>query len=405
MTEHHYRGKYVFSGDTNSIDYKVVELYERLGVETINDKFNLAIQYHQVNRNYEALDLFEQIIEQNPSKGDKLLLYEKMGDVLFSLREYNKARIAYESSLKHGNDNPRIYRRMGELFGSINDYGRSIYFHEKALVSYFSYEWIENEDEDFLYFTNYYSLAINYSKLNNHDLVITNAKAFLDHYGDFDYIRDRYFREYVYGDSFIPEAIESIYKLLTLTLIEKKEFQEARIYIEYARVLSSQDIELAKIHGFIDGKLESSGMEIELAELKNELLEKDRALMILVQDRAFKKININIGEVNMGNKFNVVNNGTIGNQVFGDNVTFNNTSVPLDEVNTVLSEIIQNLSTIGNEETQNLIEEIKNDIKVNNPSTLKTHFTNLLVNITSGCITNNMQGILTKVTDLISKLG
>ncbi|MGP6198478.1 tetratricopeptide repeat protein [Priestia megaterium] len=329
IVSHQYKDKYVFDGHPDFLSLKAVELYEKLGVHSINEMYNLAIQYYYANRSQDALELYNKIIKKNIDKADKIQVYEQMGDAFLSLKSINEAKDAYIKSLDYGNVTPKIYRRIGEVYNILEDYGQSIYYHEKALKTYFSYDWVSGdngfEDDDFLYFTNFYSLAMGYSKLNSHEKVIENANAFFNYYGDFNYIKERYFmKDTVQGDHFMPESIVSMYKLITLNYIEMKDYLQAQNNIKKARTLLNQDTELAKLEGFINGKLDNELIEIEVAKLKQEIVEKDRALMVLIHksDVGTRNYSISIGEINMGNKYHIENSGNIGNQVFGDNVTY-----------------------------------------------------------------------------------
>ena len=418
MFNQQYKNKFVFDSEIESCQLKVIELYERLGFNTINEILNLAIQYYYANKAQEALDLYNKIIKRNISNDDKIDLYENIGDALLSLDRIPEAKNAYVKSLDYGNIMPRVYRRLGEVYDNLKEYSQSVYYHEKSLNIYLSDEWRNEDDwgkdDDFLYFTNYCSLATGYSELNNYDKVIENANAFIDYYGDFEYIKERFFMKGTFhGDHFMPELIVSIYKLISLTYIELKDYSQAKDNIKKARVLVQQDVELAKIEGFIEGKLDSNEMTLEVERLRQELVEKTNAIMLLVQNRGNETvINYNIintrGDIYMENKYKIENSGTIGNQVFGDNVTFNSGTfnsgeIPFKEIGVILSEIREKISIIGNEDTQNHIDGINESIKNEKFSGLKSQLSNLLVGVTAGCIANNVPQILTKISAVISK--
>lgn len=405
ILSHNYREKFIFDNDFKSFHFKTVELYERIGVTSRSEMYNLAIQYKYANREADALNLFNKIvINKNISNDGKMAIYEQMGDVLLMLQKATEAKEAYIKSLDYGNRNPKIFRRLGEVYNILKEYSQSIYYHEKALAEYSPCEW---EDDDFLYFTNYYSLAMGYSELDNHNKVIENANAFIDYYGDFERIKERYFTKVnVIGDSFMPESIVSMYKLVSLTYIELNDLLSAINNIAKARALSEQDLELAKIEGFVEGKLDSYEMNLEVEKLRQAIVEKDRAIMILIQnseDKSIKSYNIR-GDVYMGSKYHIENSGTIVNQVFGDNVTINNGELYLKEIGVILSEITENIDIVGNEDTQKHINEINNSIKSKKLSGLKNQLSNLLVGVTAGCIANEMPHILTMISNVISKL-
>jgi tetratricopeptide (TPR) repeat protein len=345
---HEYKTKFVFDNDFNSYHFKTVELYERLGVNTTEEMFNLAIQYYHVDRQQEALELYNKVIIKGISNDSKIEVYERIGDTLLSLQRTHEAKDAYVKSCDYGNVKPKIYRRLGEVYSSLKEHAQSIYYHKKALSTYLSYEWRDCEDwsqnDDFLYFTNYYSLAMSYSEINNFNKVIENANSFLDFYGDFDDIKKRNLdKDTIIGDSFIPELIVSTYKLLSLTYIQLEDFSQAKDNITKARSLFHQDVELAKIDGFIEGKLDSNEMKLQLEQLRQELIEKNNAIMILIRNSENKNaINHNIiGNVYIGSNYHVENSEIIVNQVFGDNAT----SIEKPDVFKVLFEILLSACT------------------------------------------------------------
>jgi tetratricopeptide (TPR) repeat protein len=413
-----YKNKFIFDNERESYHLKVIELYKRLGVNTDNEIFNLAVQYYYAGKAQESLDLYNNINKNNISNKDKVDLYEKIGDALTSLKRITEAKNAYIKSLDYGNITPQIYRRLGEVYNSLKEYSQSIYYHEKSLNTYFFKEW-RNEDDwnksyDFMYFTNYCSLATIYSEFNNYDKVIENANAFIDYYGDFEYIKERFFMEgTIDGDCFMPELIVSMYKLISLTYISLKDYSQAKDNIEKARILSQNDIELAKIEGFVEGKLDSNDMTFEVERLRQELVEKTNTIMILIKNtRNETIINYNFnsdgGDIYMESKYKIENSGTIGNQVFGDNVTFHNETLSdndilFKEISVILSEISEKISIIGNKDSQKHINNINESIKNKKITGLKNQLSNLLVGVTSGCIANNMPHILTKISELISK--
>lgn len=409
---HEYKNKFIFDSNEESFFSKTVELYERIGVSTSNEMYNLAIQYLFVNRISEALDLFNKILSSGISKEDKSVVYEKIGDALLRLHKADDAEVAYIKSLNYGNKRPCIYRRIGEVYNILGVYFKSISYHESALDIYFNFDWRgddSNENDDFLYFTNYYSLAMGYSELENPQKVIENANLFLEYFGDFEYIEKRYFEKHtITGDHFMPESIVSMYKLISLNYIKLNDFTHAKENIRKARILSKQDVDMAKIEGFIEGKLDSNEINNEFEQLRHSLVEKDRTIMILIEsmkDRNVTSYNIiNIQEAYMGNKYNVENNGTIMNQAFGDNVTFNAGENTLKEITEILDEIKKNIKILGDENTQKNIEEIEDSIGSKKLSGLKTQLTNLLVGITASCIANDMSHIMASISSVIQKL-
>lgn len=408
---HVYKDRFIFDSDEESIFLKTVELYERIGVNTINEMYNLAIQYLFVNRIAEALDLFNKILSRDISKDDKSIVYEKIGDALLRLHKADDAEVAYMKSLNYGNKRPYLYRRIGEVYNILGAYSKSTSYHESALDLYFNFDWCEddsNENDDFLYFTNYYSLAMGYSELDNPQKVIENANKFLEYYGDFEYIENRYFEKHtIIGDNFMPESIVSMYKLISLNYMKLNDFTHAKENIRKARILLKQDVDLAKIEGFIEGKLDSKEIISEFEQLRHSLVEKNRTIMILIEsmkDRNVTSYNIfNIQEAYMGNKYNVENNGIIMSQAFGDNVTFNAGDNTLKELVEILDEIKKNIKILGDENTQKNIEEIEEGIKSKRLSGLKNQLTNLLVGITASCIANDMSNIIASISNVIQK--
>lgn len=414
-----YKNKFIFDNKIKSYHFKVIKLYERLGVNTANEMFNLAIQYYYVGKAKEALDIYTKIIKKNFSNEAKANLYEKIGDALLSLNMILKAKSAYIKSLDYGNVMPEIYRRLGDVYSSLKEYSQSIYYHEKALNIHLNHEWHNADDfddgNDFLYFTNYCSLAINYSELNNYDEVIENANAFLDYYGNFEYIKKRFFMKgTIDGDCFMPDMIISMYKLISLTYISLKKYSQAKDNIKKARILSQHDVELAKIEGYIEGKFDNNEMTFEVERLRQELIEKTNTIMMLVKNIGkprvinYNVINNDRGDIYMGNKYKIENSGMIENQVFGDSVTFNNESfnsseILLGQIDAILTEISKKISVIGNKDTQKHIDQINYSIKNKKFSVLKSQLSNLLVSVTAGCITNNMHPILTELSKVISK--
>lgn len=409
LFNHSYKDKFVFDSNYESLFLKTVELYERMGVNTINDMYNLAIQYSYVNRMQEAIVLYNKILSKNISKSVKSDVYEQIGDSFLRLQKVHEAREAYLKSVKYGNVRSQIYRRLGEVCSILTEFTKSIEYHEKALSIYFDFEWVDNrEDYDFLYFTSYYSLAMGYTEIGNSDKAVKNAYLFLEYYGNFDSIQERYFTECnIIGDQFMPQSIVSMYKLISLNCIKLGDFVQAKDNIKNARTLLKQDVELAKIEGIIEGKLDSIELNNEIEKLRHSVVEKDRAIMILIEnlkDRSVTSYSINIQEAYMGSKYNVENNGTIMNQAFGDNVTFNNGDIPIKEISTILDEIKNNRVILGSKNTQKNIENIEEDIRNRKFSGLKNQLTNLLVGITTNCVANNMGNIIAKLSDIISKL-
>lgn len=402
---HEYKDKFVFDSDPDAILLKVIKLYESFGVNKAEEMLELAINYSFCGREGEAIDLYNKILNKNLSKDYKMKVYAEIGNTMLRVKQINEARDAYVKSIDYGNKEPKIYRKLGEVYSFLKEYSQAIYYHEKSLNIYFAFEWCDNgfESDDFLNFTNYYHLATLYAevKINEPDKAIQNAGSFLNHYGNFEYIKERYFtKDIIYGDQFMPKLIVSMYKLISLMYIKLENFSQAKDNIRKARVLLQQDTNLAKIEGFIDGKLESDEMKLQYEKMKQEL-ETCRNLIM----KSMGRNNITIGgDLYMENKFHIENKGTIGTQIIGDNTTFNNSDTLSKEISNILLEITEKISVIGDENTQKHIENISQSIKVGKFTGMKNNLSNLLVSVTAGCITNNMTTIQTKLCELINTL-
>jgi len=408
---HTHKDKVTFDSDHESLYLKTIELYERNGVNTVDDMYNLAIQYFYANRIHKALNLYNNILNIDISDDYKKDVYEKKGDALLRLHKVDDAKDNYLVSIQCGNRRPQVFRRLGEVHSILMNFTESIGYHQLALNEYLSYEWRNEEDEesdDFLYFTNYYSLAMGYSEIGNSEKAVENAVLFLEYYGDFESIKERYFDEReILGNLFMPESIVPIYKLISLNYIKLKNLVQAKESIKKARILLERDIELARIEGFIEGKLDDSvETNEEMEKLRQSLVEKDRAIMILIENstRNIVSYNINIEEIYMGNKYNVENKGIINNQVFGDNVNFNSGDSTIKEVSEILNEIKNNIAIIGNENIKNDVKEIEENIRNSKFSGLKNQLTNLLIGITASCIANDMGHIVAVISSIIPKL-
>ena len=398
MYSHQYKEKFVFDNKSDKLPLKAVELYNRLGAERINDRYNLSLQYHYANMDREALIEQDHILSMPIEKDDKLVIYETYGDVLLSLGRVSEAKEAYVKSLDHGNCTPKIYRRLGELYSSFKEFPQAIHYHNKALEIYFSFEWRDLEEpfnsDDFLYFTNYYSLASASFAIKDYQMAIENGQKLIDHYGGYEKIAERYFTTInIEGDSFIPQLIPSTYETLALSHKELCHYDKAKEHIVLARVFDPKNVDMAKLEGFIEGKLESSGEENILREILGRL-DSNNDFLIKLQS-------VKNGDIIMGNKYEVHNKGEIGNLAMGDNASININNQIANEIKSVLYEIRDSLTDY---ETEKEIENIVADIENNKLNGIKQQLSNLFVGVSAGLIANNLPGLVLKLSEVIAKL-
>jgi tetratricopeptide (TPR) repeat protein len=398
LYSHQFKNKYVFDNSADNLSLKAVELYKRLGVDKMNDRYNLSLQYHYANMDREALTELDHILSMPIEKEDKVVIYETYGDVLLSLARVNESKDAYVKSIDYGNCTPKIYRRLGELYSSFKEYPQAIYYHNKALEVYFSYEWRDLEepfnDDDFLYFTNYYSLASAYFAIKDYQKAIENGHKLIEHYGGYDKIVERYFTTInIEGDSFIPQLIPSTYEILALSHKELCHYDKAREHIVIARVFDPKNVDIAKLEGFIEGKLDYNGEENIIREILRRL-DYNNDLLIKLQS-------VKEGDFIMGNKYEVHNDGEIGNLAMGDNASININNQTASEIKSVLYEIRDGLT---DSETEREIENIVVDIENNKFNGIKQQLSNLLVGVSAGLIANNLPGLVVKLSEIIAKL-
>lgn len=398
MYGHPYKNKFVFDNDSDNLALKAVELYNRQGVEELNDHYNLSLQYHYANMNRKALVKLDYILKMPMKKEDKVVIYETYGDVLLSLGRVDESKDAYVKSLDYGNCTPKIYRRLGELYSNLKEYPQAIYYHNKALEDYFSFEWRDLEDpfnnDDFLYFTNYYSLASAHFAIKDYQKAIENGQKLLDHYGGYDKIVDRYFTTVnIEGDSFIPQLIPSTYEILALSYKELCQYDKAKEKIVLARVFEPKNVDIAKLEGFIEGKLEYNSEENIIREVLKRL-DFNNNLLIKLQS-------VKNGDIIMGNKYEVHNEGEIANLAVGDNASININNQTASDIKSILYEI---RDSVTDNETENKIENIVADIDNKKFKGVKQQLSNLLVGISAGLIANGLSGLVVKLSEIIAKL-
>lgn len=397
LFSHQYRDNYVFDNKTNNLNLKAIELYARLGVDKIDERYKLALEYHYGNMNDEALLEINNILKMSMKKDDKVLIYEIYGDVLLSLGEIERAKDAYVKSIDYGNKLSKVNRRLGELYASLREYPQAIYYHNKALEIYLSYEWLNSENpfdkKDSLYFTSYYSLASSYVAIKDYQNAIFNAEKLIEHYGGDNSILERYFSPIkIYGDLFIPELIASTYEILAISFKEMTKYDKAKHNIEIAIKIDPGNVQIAKLEGFIECKLEFCGDQ-GMEELMKKMDEINNKLISLEIFRG--------GNVVVGNQYVVNNSGEINNLVVGDRASINIDVGMEEEIKSILNKIKNNLD---NNETNNEINHIVSDIDNKKSQGIKQQLSNLLVGVSSSLIANGLPELITRLSEVISNL-
>lgn len=377
-----YNNHFVFDTDIENLTKKSIQMYKKYYMKDYTALFNLSERLYY-NHNYEeSLFILMNIKHKINSSYD---YFKLTGDLYLSLNNYEKAIDSYFKSLDY-NKTSYVYRRIAECHSSLNLNDRALYYHEKALEEYS----FSNEN-DFLYFTNYYSLALIYSNLKNYDFVIKNALEFLNFYGDFSYIQDRISIEIdIIGDLFMKDIVLSTYKLLALTYYEAKEYELSKTFIEYTKKLDCYDLDLAKISGYCEAKLED---KVDVEKMLEEL-------------RISGKMNIMIlngGTLNM-KLYNTNNTGTMQNVNIGENNSINLADSILNEIEEFLLEINKNKEKINLDNHDEIITDIKFNLKTKDFSTLKANLNNLLLGIASGCIANGIPHLVSSLTEILNKI-
>ena len=242
------KNRMIFDSNDKSYFLKTVKLYEKFGEDIPSDIYNLAIYSHYAGNTLRAIELYDKLLKRNLARKDKRDIYQKKGDALSTINKVKEAKDAYIKSIDYGNKSSYLYRCLGEEYAILQEYGQAIYYHNKALDEYLSFRWqVGGENGDYLYFTSYSSLATIYSELKDYKKAIENANTFLDYYGGFEKIKERYFQKLaIIGDQFIPELIVPMYKLITLSYMSLNDFIKAKDNIKKARIFEEGDTELAK---------------------------------------------------------------------------------------------------------------------------------------------------------------
>lgn len=397
LFSHQYKNKYIFDNKIENLHLKTVELYRRLGVKTIDERYNLVLQYQYADMKNEALKELDNIFKINLKKNEKAIIYEVLGNVLLSLGRVKESKDAYVKSIDYGNSTPKIYRRLGELYLSLKEYPQAIYYHNKALENYFSFEWHDSDklfNDDFLFFTSYYSLSSAYLAIKDYQNAIINADKLIEYYGGYDKIIERYFTSLkVEGDSFIPQLIPSVYEILAVSFEALGEYEKSKQNIYIAKIFDPQNVQIGRLEGFIEGKLESNG-EVSIHE---EMLTKiDKINELIIRLESNKR-----GDFIMGNKYIINNSGEMNNLAMGDNASINIDTNMENEIKTLLYEIRDNLDdTDSNNEIDNIISNVENK----EFQGVKHQLSDLLVAVSAGLITNGLSGLVAKLSEIISRI-
>lgn len=108
------------------------------------------------------------------------------------------------------------------------------------------------------------------------------------------------------------------------------------------------------------------------------------------------------GDMHMGNKYNIVNNGEMNNLAIGDNATVNiNESIKKD-IESMLPKIRDHIDL--NSKQKNEIKEIQNSIKINRWDNVKTQLMNFIVGVVAGCAANGVPEIINELLIYASQL-
>lgn len=387
--------KYVSDSTIENWNLKSIELYKRLAIKNTMDIYDLAFRYHESNMNEEALVELNSIVNIIEDKKDKKKVYELYGTVYHFLGEIEKSRDAYVKSMDYGNNSSYMNRQIGVIYKSFGNYPQAIFYHERALKVYFEYKWLKEDDQvknDYLYFTNYYSLAFLYLEIEDYKNSISSGQEFINYYGGYDKmmeIYDMYKEDNIEegkGSTFMPSLISDVYEIMALSFKELGEYEKAKENINIARIFDPSDVVMAKFEGFLEGKLDNfdEGSIKENIKTKNEN-------------------NINL----------IINNGSIENVAMGDGASINIDSNMAEEVKTLLSEIKDALcedevNTEINDKINDKINDIIPNIDDDNCDSLKSKLTkllnDLLTGVTSGLIANSLMNLLIRLSTKMSKL-
>jgi tetratricopeptide (TPR) repeat protein len=380
ILSHRYKNHYVFDSDFLNLNKKVIQLYRQHYMHDVNGRYNLALQLHYDNQNDEALELMLNIKNDIEVNYD---YYKSFADIQLSERNFKEAIQSYFKALDF-EEHSYIYRRIGESYNALKINDRSVYYHEKALSKFY-----EGDSEDFLYFMNYYSLALNHSELKNYAEAISNGEELLNYYGNFKTIKERVLsRTEILGDLYIKDIIRSTYKLLALTYYENKDYTNSKAYVDYTIELECYDLDLAKVNGYCEAKLEA---------------DYDIESMLESHIKAGKVIVIDGGTIDMST-YNVNNNGTMTNVNIGKNNNIELSNESINEIERILDKILNNREEIDFPKLDNSVDEIKNNIRSYNFSNIKSNLSNLLIGITSSCIANGLSDIVTELSNVVNKL-
>ncbi len=102
-------------------------------------KLQLADLYERVNNIDEALEIYSGILDNAHSDSEKLLIFEKMGDIMAKKENYNMAMENYNKALMHATSLNNIFAlsrlnaKLGKISSELKDFDTAIEHYREAI--------------------------------------------------------------------------------------------------------------------------------------------------------------------------------------------------------------------------------------------------------------------------------
>ncbi|WP_143595341.1 tetratricopeptide repeat protein, partial [Terribacillus saccharophilus] len=241
-----HNGKFIFTDNIDHIFPKRKAFLEDMKCETIEDYYYLAETYHFLREYNKSIALLTQSID----KYEDPELYRLLGQSYHFNGDKKEALSNFKKSLLLSETSAVTNRYMADLLRSMKDYEGSIYFYKQSLELLDFGERGYINDSFFEY--NYFGLTIAYSKINQYEKVIEVANEFLSLSGDWDTFKESIIdvRAGKIRDRNAEGQIDTrstIYEILSITYIELNNLDKAEEYIDKAKWLVPDNIDIARI--------------------------------------------------------------------------------------------------------------------------------------------------------------
>ncbi len=263
-----YMGKYIFDNKPDILfNKKKKVLLEQLPELDYEGKYHLADCLYQLGKREQAIEVLEQIVDQDEFIEIPLLL----GKIYKSNDNYDEAEKNFKKVLLIDSSNAEAYRELADVLQLKENHHGSIHYYLESLENFGATK--EGEINDYFHQMNYIGLAISYSKLNQLEQVIQSATNYLDQEPKWDDFissvnEHRDGTAHYINMDFDIYAHSTLYHLMAISYIEINQLDMAEKYINRALMLNSNNTSFATVKGIIIGRKHGQG---EITRYKEEM--------------------------------------------------------------------------------------------------------------------------------------